>query len=157
MFKKIQYVYLLKKYIKWGVWRVAVCASYIQDTRFLKVNVYRVSFLGVRRPRHGVDHPLPSTAAVKGRVELYLCALLCLHSLFGGELYLFTCSKAQCHIPQDVSYHQPRVWEPKISHFRKCLSANRLIKITLGSTIPLLKNIDLKQQFIDHNLLFLLI
>jgi hypothetical protein len=29
MFKKIQYVYLLKKYIKWGVWRVAVCPSYI--------------------------------------------------------------------------------------------------------------------------------
>jgi hypothetical protein len=24
MFKKIQYVYLLKKYTKWGVWRVAV-------------------------------------------------------------------------------------------------------------------------------------
>jgi hypothetical protein len=27
--KKIQYVYLLKKYIKWGVWREAVCPSYI--------------------------------------------------------------------------------------------------------------------------------
>ena len=39
MFKKIQYVYLLKKYIKWGVWRVAVCPSYIQDARFLKVKM----------------------------------------------------------------------------------------------------------------------
>jgi hypothetical protein len=29
MFKKIQYGYLLKKYIKWAVWRVAVCLSYI--------------------------------------------------------------------------------------------------------------------------------
>jgi hypothetical protein len=29
---------LLKKYIKWGVWRVAVCPSYISDARFLKVN-----------------------------------------------------------------------------------------------------------------------
>jgi hypothetical protein len=28
-FKKVQYVYLLKKYIKWGVWRVAVCPSCI--------------------------------------------------------------------------------------------------------------------------------
>jgi hypothetical protein len=28
----------LKKYIKWGVWRVAVCPFYIQDARFLKVN-----------------------------------------------------------------------------------------------------------------------
>jgi hypothetical protein len=36
--KKILYVYLLKQYIKWGVWRVAVCPSYIQDARFLKVN-----------------------------------------------------------------------------------------------------------------------
>jgi hypothetical protein len=35
--KKIQYVYLLKKYIKWGVWRVAVCLSYKKDARFLKV------------------------------------------------------------------------------------------------------------------------
>jgi hypothetical protein len=29
MLKKIQYVYLLKKYKKWGVLRVAVCPSYI--------------------------------------------------------------------------------------------------------------------------------
>jgi hypothetical protein len=32
MFKKIQYVYLLKKYKKWGVLRVAVCPSYIYRT-----------------------------------------------------------------------------------------------------------------------------
>jgi hypothetical protein len=37
MFTKIQYVNLLKKYIKWGVGRVAVCPSYIQDAQFLKV------------------------------------------------------------------------------------------------------------------------
>jgi hypothetical protein len=35
---KIQYLYLLKKYKKWGVLRVAVCPSYTQDARFLKVN-----------------------------------------------------------------------------------------------------------------------
>jgi hypothetical protein len=28
---------LLKKYIKWGVWRVAVCPFHIWDARFLKV------------------------------------------------------------------------------------------------------------------------
>jgi hypothetical protein len=103
----------------------------------LLFNVYRVSFLGVRRPRHG-DRPPPSSATVKERVELYLCAPLCLHGLFWGELYLFTSSKAQYHIPQDVTYHQSPVWEPKFSHFRKCLNANRLIKRALGSTIPLL-------------------
>jgi hypothetical protein len=37
--KKIQYIYLLKKYIKWGVWRVAACPSYIKDLRFLKVKL----------------------------------------------------------------------------------------------------------------------
>ena len=30
------------------------------------------SFPGVKRPRCGVDHPPPSTAEVKERVELYL-------------------------------------------------------------------------------------
>jgi hypothetical protein len=107
-------------------------------------NVYRVSSPGVRRPRHGVDSPPPSSAAVKERVELYLCAPLCFHGLFWGELYQFTCSKAQYHIPQDVRFHPPPLWEHKVSHFRKCLNANRLIKRALGSTMPLLKNIELK-------------
>ena len=30
------------------------------------------SFLGVKRPGRGVDHPSPSIAEVKGRVDLYL-------------------------------------------------------------------------------------
>jgi hypothetical protein len=30
------------------------------------------SFPGVKRPGHGVDHPPPSSAKVKERVELYL-------------------------------------------------------------------------------------
>ena len=30
------------------------------------------SFPGVKRPRHGVNQPLPSSAEVKVRVELYL-------------------------------------------------------------------------------------
>ena len=38
MFKKFSTYICWKKYIKWGVWRVAVCPSYIQDARFLKVN-----------------------------------------------------------------------------------------------------------------------
>jgi hypothetical protein len=32
------------------------------------------SFPGVKRPGRGVDHPLPSSAEVKQRVELYLCS-----------------------------------------------------------------------------------
>jgi hypothetical protein len=30
---------MLKKYIKWGVWRVGLCQSYIYDARFLKFNI----------------------------------------------------------------------------------------------------------------------
>jgi hypothetical protein len=33
---------------------------------------YRVCFLGVKRLGRGVDHPAPSSAEVKERVELYL-------------------------------------------------------------------------------------
>jgi len=31
-----------------------------------------VSFPGVKRPGRGVDHPLPASAEVKERIELYL-------------------------------------------------------------------------------------
>jgi hypothetical protein len=37
----------------------------------LLYNAYRVSFPGVKRPEREVDHPPPSTAVVKERVELY--------------------------------------------------------------------------------------
>jgi hypothetical protein len=36
---------------------------------------YRVSFPVVKRPERGVYHPLPSTAEVKERVELYIALL----------------------------------------------------------------------------------
>jgi hypothetical protein len=36
----------------------------------LLYNGYRVSFPGVKRPGRGVDHPPPSNAEVKQRVEL---------------------------------------------------------------------------------------
>ena len=38
----------------------------------LLYNGHRVSFPGVKRPGRGVDHPPPSSARVKERVELYL-------------------------------------------------------------------------------------
>jgi len=34
------------------------------------------SFLGVKQPGHGVDHPPPSKAEVKERVELYIFRFL---------------------------------------------------------------------------------
>jgi hypothetical protein len=40
----------------------------------LLYNGYRVSFPGVKRPGRGVNHPHPSSAEVKERVELYLCS-----------------------------------------------------------------------------------
>jgi hypothetical protein len=35
-------------------------------------NLYHITFLGVKQPRRGIDHPPPSSTKVKERVELYL-------------------------------------------------------------------------------------
>jgi len=40
------------------------------------------SFLGVKQPGHGADHPSPSSVEVKERVELYLYSPLRLGALF---------------------------------------------------------------------------
>jgi len=45
------------------------------------------SFLEVKRPGRGVDHPFPSNAEVKGRIELYFYSPLGLRGLFWGEIY----------------------------------------------------------------------
>jgi len=47
------------------------------------------SFPGVKRPGRGVDHPPPSGAEVKERVELYLYSPLGLRGLFEDEFYLY--------------------------------------------------------------------
>jgi hypothetical protein len=47
------------------------------------------SFPVVKRPWRGVDHPPPSSAEVKERIELYLYSPLDLHGLFYGYLYLY--------------------------------------------------------------------
>ena len=46
------------------------------------------SFLGVKQPKHNINHPPPASIKVKERVELYLCTPLCLHDRLWGELYL---------------------------------------------------------------------
>ena len=57
----------------------------------LLYNRSRFSFLGVKRPGLGVDHPPPSRAEVKG-VELYLYSPLRLHGLLQGERCLYSLS-----------------------------------------------------------------
>ena len=52
------------------------------------------SFLGVKRPGSGVDHPAPSSAEVEGRVELYLYShprafVACYRVTFTFYLYLY--------------------------------------------------------------------
>ena len=47
------------------------------------------SFPGVKRPGRGVDHPPPSSAEVKIKVEIYLYSPLGLRGLFYGGLYLY--------------------------------------------------------------------
>jgi hypothetical protein len=46
------------------------CPDWTWDPPSLLYNGYRVSFCGVKRPGRDVDHPLPSSAEVKERVEL---------------------------------------------------------------------------------------
>jgi hypothetical protein len=48
---------------------------------------YRRYFPGVKRPGRGVDHPPPSSAGVKERVEIYLCSPLKLRGLLWGEIF----------------------------------------------------------------------
>ena len=52
-------------------------------------DAYRVSFPGVKRPGRGVDHPLPSSAEVKERVELYLHFPTGPSCLLQDELYIY--------------------------------------------------------------------
>jgi hypothetical protein len=54
----------------------------------LLYNGYLVSFLGVKRPGRGVDHP-PSSARVNERVELYLSPSGPLWPVLGRTLPLF--------------------------------------------------------------------
>ena len=49
---------------------------------------YRVSFPEVKRPEPGLNHPLPPSAEVKERVQLYLYSLG-LHGLLQGDVYLY--------------------------------------------------------------------
>ena len=44
---------------------------------------------GIKRPRHGVNHPLPSRTEVKERVQLYSYSPMCLQGIFYSELYIY--------------------------------------------------------------------
>ena len=68
-------------------------------------NGYRVSFPGVKRPGRGVDHPPPSSAEVKERVELYFdsplwtfvtCYRVNLTFIIILGLNVFGCSVGKC-------------------------------------------------------------
>jgi hypothetical protein len=71
---------LLKKYIKWGVWRLAVCPPYIQDARFLKVNEGTLFCRYLRNITksdpllyhvHLYDHPAASSSSVPHLTKYY--------------------------------------------------------------------------------------
>jgi hypothetical protein len=48
------------------------CPDWLWGSLSFLYNEYRVSFLGVKQSGHGADHPPPSSAEVRERVELYL-------------------------------------------------------------------------------------
>jgi hypothetical protein len=57
------------------------------DPHMLLYGVYRVSFPGEKRSERGIYHPPPSSAEIKGRVELYLPSRG-FHGMLWGELSL---------------------------------------------------------------------
>ena len=57
---------------QWGT-RFSVPVQTALEAHILQCNGHRVSFKGVKPLRRGVDHPPPSSAEVKERVELYMC------------------------------------------------------------------------------------
>jgi hypothetical protein len=63
-------IFCMRPYRSWGPLSVLL-------------NGYRLSFPGVKRPGRRVDHPPPSSAEVKERVELHLS--VCLHGMLQGD------------------------------------------------------------------------
>ena len=72
-------------------------------------NGYRVSFPGVKRPGSDVNHPPPSSADVKERINLYLYSPSGTHGLLQSYLYLYPYRHINvCHYMIKVSvgyYH----------------------------------------------------
>jgi len=68
------------------------------------------SFPGVKGAGHGIDHPLPSSAEVKEKVELYLHSPFVAYCRVNFTFYLtFTTHPvAQCHISGN--------WNPQLQH-----------------------------------------
>jgi hypothetical protein len=53
-------------------WTTSVVLSVTVTHWTIVYNGYRLTFTGVKQPGRGVDHPTPSSAKVKERVQLYL-------------------------------------------------------------------------------------
>jgi hypothetical protein len=64
----------------------------------LLYNGYRVSFLGVKGTGRGVDHPPPTSAEVKERVELYLYFPLWAFMACSRESFTFTFTPEILHL-----------------------------------------------------------
>jgi hypothetical protein len=63
------------------------------------------SFLGVKRGRRGVDHPPPSSAEVKERVELYLYSPF--WAFMACSRVNFTFTTTQINVKVKKSHYRP--------------------------------------------------
>jgi hypothetical protein len=98
----------------------------------LQYNGYWVSFPGVKRPGRGVDHPPPSSARVKERVELYLYSPSgSSWSVRGRTLPFYIQNSLFCilSITRELWHHFLGFF---INHAQCFLDAKTIIRIVLG-------------------------
>jgi hypothetical protein len=87
----------------------------------------------------GLNHPPPSGAEVKERVELYLYSPLGLNGLFLEELYLFTLHFSDFSIINFASFHH--VVQGNVHIWSSNLEPTRFVYLAVVSRLTMLQDI----------------
>ena len=115
MFKILSTYSCRKKYIKCNIWRVAVLPSYIQDARFLKVNVPGTCWRAVFLEGYFIfeANTLPSSSVQPPLMQM---------QAVGSSETLFPLHKTtRCYLSENRTIHTARQ-NPKFRVFYFCLS-----------------------------------
>ena len=105
------------------------------------------SFPGIKRPGRGFDQPLPSSAEVKERVEVYLYSTLCAFVACSGVKFYLYHYRVQC-----VLLDCPKTrkwWQVYIS--KKWLTEEGVAYVTISSCIGRTFSVDLERYLGKFN------